>query len=111
MALFCLSMPILIRDAWIAARTGWVLLPWLRQRLRDVQHRIHVMIAGVPLVTMALRHRRTYADAVAAAPDAPSKGGTLVQRLRSSPVEWSPSDARGAGRKPGSGSRRRPRIV
>jgi SEC-C motif len=66
MALFCMSTPVLMRGAWTAARAGRTLLPWLRQRLQDAQHRVHVMMAGVPLVTMALRHRRTYAEAAKA---------------------------------------------
>jgi hypothetical protein len=66
MALFCMSTPVLLRGAWTAARTGRALLPGLRQRLQDAQHRVQTMMAGVPLVTMALRHRRTYAEAAKA---------------------------------------------
>ncbi len=66
MALFCMSTPVMLRGAWAAARTGRALLPGLRQKLQDAQHRIQAMMAGVPLVTIALRHRRAYAEAAKA---------------------------------------------
>jgi hypothetical protein len=66
MALVCMSTPILLRGAWIAARTGRALLPWLRQRLQTARNRAEAMAAGVPLATLAMRHRRTYAEAAKA---------------------------------------------
>jgi hypothetical protein len=66
MALFCMSTPILLRGAWTAARTGRVLLPWLRQKLQAARNRAEAMVAGVPLATLAMRHRRTYAEAAKA---------------------------------------------
>ena len=62
LAMHCMSTPILMRGAWTAARAGRMLLPWLRQRLQDSLTRADVLMAGVPLATMGLRHRRSYAE-------------------------------------------------
>jgi hypothetical protein len=61
-AQFCMSTPIVMRGAWAAARAGRTLLPWLRQKLQESRSRVDVLMAGLPLVTVGLRHRRAHAE-------------------------------------------------
>ncbi|HWN68496.1 MAG TPA: SEC-C metal-binding domain-containing protein [Haliangium sp.] len=62
MAQFCMSTPILMRGAWTAARAGRALLPWLRQQLQESRTRADVLMHGLPLMAVGLRHRRAHAE-------------------------------------------------
>jgi hypothetical protein len=62
LASHCASPPILLRGAWAAARAGRTLLPKLRQKMQAAENRIEAMRIGVPLVTLAMRHSRAFAE-------------------------------------------------
>jgi hypothetical protein len=61
-AMFSNATPVVLRGVWTVSRAGRALLPWTRQRLQEARTITELLLAGMPLTAIGLRHRRTQGE-------------------------------------------------